>query len=498
MPSDIFLVRNINQIAKFGLTFPPIKMIAISLVFVLILILHYNLRKKNFEKTKLSLKNDFYSIPLFIIGILMIWYVCIATNRFDKYKIKNELVDNYNWMGGNATFFIHLGDLYTMPSEEYNEDNINKLKVKYTKAEKISNENKPNVVIIMIESFSAPNKKNVKYSINPMKEIINLAQNDKNCAMGNTISPVFGGGTSISEFEVLTGLSTYFIEKQIMPYTSYIRSNMNSIVRTYKNNEYTAIGIHPYTKTFYNRIDIYKYLGFDKAIFEEEMEEESEPEKKGQFISDNEFANQIIDSFKKTDGRKFIFGVTMQNHMKYIDKNYEKLDIDVESDELNEEERFEIQNYVQGIYDGNKMYIKLVEYLKQIEEPTILVMFGDHLPTTINNIFDKSDFAAVDYYTTPYIVWTNYDVDYENYLKEYMSPSALTLGIADLANIELPWYMNAFKEMYESYPVISNQFVIDKDYNVMETEKVKDEFIVKMCNILQYDLLIEKKYIPVK
>lgn len=42
-------------------------------------------------------------------------------------------------------------------------------------------------------------------------------KNDNNCITGNVLTPVLGGGTSLPEFEVLTGLSSYFIEKQIYP-----------------------------------------------------------------------------------------------------------------------------------------------------------------------------------------------------------------------------------------------------------------------------------------
>ncbi len=251
---------------------------------------------------------------------------------------------------------------------------------------------KPNIIFIMNESFSDPTKiKDVEYSRSPLEDIENLCQNDSNAVRGGITSPTYGGGTSVAEFEALTGLSSYYIKKQIFPYTSYIRSDMNSIVRDYEKAGYTSIGIHPNTRTFYNRDKVYKYFGFDKTVFKEDIEK---PEEKGGNISENEFANQIIKAFEETSESKFIFGVTMQNHMPYKKEKYDTYDIEVSSEKLSNDEKEKLQGYVQGVYDGNKMYVKLVEYLKNVEEPTMLIMFGDHLPS-LSSIYSKSNYKRL-------------------------------------------------------------------------------------------------------
>lgn len=309
------------------------------------------------------------------------------------------------------------------------------------------------------------------------------------------MTPVFAGGTSLPEFEALTGMSSYYIEKQIYPYTSYIRNNVNSIVREYNKNGYTTVGIHTNTQTFYNRMNVYKYLGFQQTVFEQNIEK---PEIKGGNISDNELANQIINSFEKNKGNKYIFAVSMQNHMPYNNKNYKRHDVELSSDILSESEKLQLSNYVQGVYDGDEMYIKLVNYLKSIEEPTILIMFGDHLPA-LNSIYEKSEYEGLDYYKTPYVIWANYDIEYEKgFFSEYMSPSNLSVNVMNLSNIETSWYYKKFEELYQRYPVINNKCVITNENKMLSCTDIAQFDIINDCRILQYDLLIKKKYISIE
>lgn len=269
---------------------------------------------------------------------------------------------------------------------------------------------------------------------------------------------------------------------------------MNSIVRTYAQKNYTTVGIHTNTGSFYNRKNVYKYLGFQRTIFAENI---ANPEIKGGQISDNEFANQIIKEFEnKKNSNIFIFGVTMQNHMPYRNKKYENYDVNIYSEYLTDTENQELKNYVQGVYDGDKMYAKLVNYLKKQEEPTILLMFGDHLPAFEYGDKIYSSIKYIDFYTTPYVLWANYDIK-DLSIKGRMSPSKLSISLLKLCNIELPWYLKKFEELYNNYPSINNQFVLDEEGRMLLPKQIEDFDLINDCRILQYDLLIKKKLIEI-
>ncbi len=110
----------------------------------------------------------------------------------------------------------------------------------------------------------------------------------------------------------------------------------------------------------------------------------------------------------------------------------------------------------------------------------------------------KAIINGYEYYITPYIVWTNYDIDYNEHLEKYMSPSNLSLEIMKMAGVELPWYLKEFDKLYSEYPAINNQLVIDKEGSIKSSDNLQENDLIKKCRILQYDLLIKKKYIPVE
>lgn len=491
LPSDVFLIKNIWQITKFGLIFPSLDMCIYFLLIVLNLIVFIINTKKYYKNEKISFKNDWYRILLFIICCFSIFFLCIENDRYEKLDIRSDLENSYYWMNSNSVFFMHIGDLINIPPKEYTEQNIRKIRENIEEKDIISNNNRPNVIYIMNESYMNPNKiKIAEYNINPMEQIEKLQNEDENCKIGKNYSPVIGGGTSLTEFEALTGLSSYFLNKQIFPYTTHIKSDMNSIVRVFNNNNYKTIGIHTNTKKFYNRENIYKYLGFSNTIFSEDI---LNPEYKGGNISDNEFANQIINQFKQTNERKFIFGVTMQNHMPYDNKKYEKYNIEVNSRKQDENGKSVLKNYIQGIYDSNEMFLKIVNFLKNEDQPTILIMFGDHIPAL--PYYYEGYFKVEDFYETPYIIWSNYNCDLSK-VPEMLSPSYLSISILDICQIDLPWYLKKFKQLYNTYPVINNEVVMVNN-KIVHSNLISDNELINTCRILQFDLLIKKRYIDI-
>lgn len=501
IPSDILLIGNAKEIATYGLTLPSMMIVLSILLLSIVFILHYSIDKKikiyKENNKKLKIKNMIARIIMFTIGVLLLLFMCINPNRFEQLDIKNSLGDDYNWMGAHAVFFMHLGDFYTKAPENYTKENIEAIREE-NEINSIEQKQNPNVIFIMNESFFDPNGISiVEYSKDPIGDIKELSQNSENCKIGDIITPVAFGGTSLPEFEALTGMSSYYITKQTYPYTSYIRSNMNSIVRTFKENNYDTIGIHTYKGGFYNRKSVYNYLGFNQSIFEEDM---VEPEYKATYISDNELSNQIITEYQSSSSKnKFIFGVSMQNHIPYANKQYEKYDIDVVSSKLSTYEIEELKKCVQGIYDANKMYVKLAEYINTVEENTVLIMFGDHLPYLKDyNAYKRSMYNKEGYYTTPYIVYTNYDIKLDD-IPNVMSPCNLGINVLKTANINLPWYLEEFNKLYKEYPVFTNQYIMDKNGQVYNAEsfKVNNELIDR-CRILEYDLLIKKKYIEIR
>ena len=105
---------------------------------------------------------------------------------------------------------------------------------------------------------------------------------------------------------------------------------------------------------------------------------------------------------KETDEPLFLHTTTMQNHQPY---------------DQGENPEDEMGNYFQWIEHTGTDFEAFINNLKEIDEPTVVFMIGDHYPSLKgeNSVYDQlgmnGDNCGV-LYEQPFIVWSNYDLDY--------------------------------------------------------------------------------------
>lgn len=249
---------------------------------------------------------------------------------------------------------------------------------------------RPNVIVIMNESWWNTNQVDpdkVKFSVDPMLHYKRLY---KRCVTGHLTSNVYGGGTISSEAEFLTGLNTKYYVTSSTIYEKTKNRKLPSVVDYFNALDYETVAIHPYYGDFYNRKDVYETMGFDEAIFEEDM---TNREIYTRYISDDSLVKEIIKEYEEqgTEDNKFIWSVSVSNHRRTLAYHIDSVEdydypISVEfteeayTDEMEEEDYATLVNYVNGIYYAGKAYGQLVDYFNKKEEPVIIVMFGDHVP----------------------------------------------------------------------------------------------------------------------
>ena len=276
--------------------------------------------------------------------------------------------------------------------------------------------------MIMSEAFSdISNSESINFDEygDPL-EFYNQFINRDDVISGHIVVPNFGGGTSDREFDVLTGCSTKYIDSSQVSY-NFIRKPMEAMPRLLKNIGYDTLAIHPGYGWFYNRTNVYKNMGFDDFIY---LEEDFDPstQNKGGYISDEVTTQSIIDNFenhvKNNDDSLFEFCVTIQNHGPYEEK-YENLKTNFSTDiQLTDDEKAIYSGYFQGIDDADAQIETLVNYFESIDEPVVLVFFGDHLPGFSNGMSYFSQFRPdidlngnqwqqMKAYETPFFIWAN-------------------------------------------------------------------------------------------
>ena len=147
----------------------------------------------------------------------------------------------------------------------------------------------------------------------------------------------------------------------------------------------------------------------------------------------------------------------------------------------------------------------LVDYFQEVDEPVILVMYGDHLPLLGTNgstymdsgfVEHTDTFVSGDYpilYETPYVVWTNYPIpDFD--LQPKISGNTLGLKIFMESGCETPWYLSVFNELSNRYPAMVNTAIYNSDMEKTDTVLPEDEELLQITNLLIYDILHGKQF----
>jgi|GEM_PF-6553269 len=383
----------------------------------------------------------------------------------------------------------------------------------------------PNVVFIMSEAFwDVTLLPNVTFSEDPIPTFHALA---KEGISGEMVSPTYGGVTDNTEFEVMTGFSLKYLPYQTNAYTTSIKKAIPALPSYFKSLGYQTIAVHPNVGSFFNRDVVYPLLGIDRFFTQAYMKD---AKIKGAYISDDSFANYIISEYKQAKKPVFMYNISIQNHWPYTKENYyEDYDITIKSKKnLDKESMTALQNYTQGLHDADASLKKVIDYFRTVDEPTVIIFLGDHLPALTDQLgvykklgyIDKS-ISDSDLYKgiqganisnqtmfiqsqkilkTPYLIWFNYKTDIEK--GETLSANYLGIYTISKLGIELPPFYNFLLDYSTKVPV--NRYYLSIDASGMpfiETPSIYANY-EKIYNKVQNDMMFgdqnEKNLFTVK
>jgi phosphoglycerol transferase MdoB-like AlkP superfamily enzyme len=334
--------------------------------------------------------------------------------------------------------------------------------------------NKPNVIAIMNESFSdvADIGEHINTNIDPLPFYHSLTENT---VKGWAYASGLGGGTANSEFEFFTGDSLAFLPVNASPYQLYMKSPQPSLVSTLKAQGYQGnIAIHPYEKMGYSRPRAYEMLGFDEFLGEDDFEN---PKRVRRYISDEADYERLIEEYEackaKSDAPVFLWTITMQNHSGYSG-DYDNFTPNVHvTDQLLPVEQGSgnvIDKVLSLMYESDRATGQLVEYFKNVDEPTVVIFFGDHQPKLPQGYYDKV-LGAVEgrltsqdlmkKYRVPFFIWANYDIEEKTI--ERVSMNYLSSLMLDAAGMEMTDYNKYLLDVYKEVPCMTVFGHYDKD-----------------------------------
>ena len=358
-----------------------------------------------------------------------------------------------------------------------------------------------NVIVIMNESLSDLSVlPGVETNMDAMPFLRSLTENT---VKGYAYSSVFGGTTANSEYEFLTGNTTAFLPAGTVPYQMYVSPGDPSLVGQMEALGYTTIAAHPYRSSGWNRPTVYADYGFDEVYFESDFQDRAymRGDERTGYVTDRcDYENLIRWYEEKEEGQPlFLFNVTMQNHSAY-QMAWTNLPKEVWlTGEL--ENRFQTVNqYLSLVYQSDQAFEDLIDYFSQVEEPTMILLFGDHQPQVATNFYtdvlgtNPDTATAQKKQMVPFVLWANYDIPEAQGVE--LSLNYLSALLMDTANLPMTGYQKFLSQLWETAPVINTVGIRDAQGNWYgENAALPEELdgAIEDYKVLLYNNVFDKK-----
>lgn len=480
-PWDLVFVSNAGEFINFiSLNISYYFKILLDIVMVVVAtICEIKLFEKYFEIPKGIKAIVVSAISIISLIFFATMYMDIEMKYVDVYR--NGLRNHSGWAqldeyGALSAFIIDIGIMNNKPIiEGYSEESINNLYSEYESY--VIGENAKeydNVIMVLMESYFDVTKiEELSFEKDPLE---NFHKYSKEFTSNEMIVPNIGGGTANTEFKAITMFSTDQYSAGMYPYIHFINRNVELLPRIFKENGYKTTGIHSYNKGFYRRYKAYPYIGIDNYISDEDFEN---PEMYGNYIADIEI-NNVVKNIIESEEKSYITISTMGTHSPYTRVEYDEYEEWISNDKLSKTNEKILNNYIQSLRKADEMVGDLIEYVKNSEESTLLIIYGDHFPLCYEpfedlGVLEKNENNLTyekypELFKTPYIVVSNVE---KIESKGLLTPSKLGLYILENVKFEeFPWY---YKVIY--------------DYLNYDKNELKNTYIM-----LQYDEMLGKKY----
>ena len=363
------------------------------------------------------------------------------------------------------------------------------------------NKDKPNIIVIMDESYS---DLSVLGNFNTNEDYMPYERSlTENTIKGNALASIYGAGTANSEYEFLTGNTLAFLPSGCIAYTSYIHTERPTLVSTLKDQGYTTYALHPFNRAGWDRPNVYKKFGFDDYFSEESFNDKKYLRN---YLTDTTSFGKLKQLYenKDPDERLFLFNVTMQNHGGYTDK-FDNFNQKIWLTDYSDEEFPATNQYLSLVKESDEAIKDLIDYFSKVDEPTLILLYGDHQPRIESEFVEKMLGKKIDdlsleeqqkMYTVPFFLWANYDIPEQNV--EITSLNYLSNLVLDTAGLEKTEYGKFLEEVQKQVPAINSVGYMDSTgvyHDVKNTfEHQYDIDLLNKYRLLQYNNMFDTKH----
>lgn len=501
-----------------GLKLQPSMVWAVGLVLVLLLLAWWTHRG---DKV-VSLRQRFISIcasAVLFAWVLTVYLTPALSQSFGIWPDAWMQDRYYRWYGVISAFMTNLQNLEIDKPDGYSKNTVDALLAQtgqaqtetprypgsYAASAGEAAEKTPTILYVMDESYWDVTELEA-YGVSFDTDISqNLHSLKDSTAQGRIFSPSFGGGTCDVEFEALTGYSVAYLPSGAKPFQQHITDDTYALPWILKERGYQTAAIHGYYGKYWNRDDAYPRLGLDSFLSLEDMygiKKVRAAEWGGGLASDESMGEQIIRKYEElrmfSDAPVFLHTVTMQNHTNYMAENYpdeERVRVTSAPAGMSEQTIGALEDFATGVRDADRLIGMLVDYFSQVDEPVILVFWGDHYNPIGSGyeVYTATGYAGGSsadpkLHQPTLMIWSNYDnsaVDLGTIATYELSPVVFALYGLEMP----PYYEYLLQQMENGYRSRTAGVTVNVDGTV--SQELSDAQMVWYKNhwLLQYDLM---------
>lgn len=383
--ADIYMVKLLinHGLLRLMYEYATKEIYLVIILLVLNFILLWNKTDALLDKHKLGSKS-YYALRLLSIGVSILIIgklfetavnpVSVFTKAINSVHKATKTASQRKFYGPFADVLFTLKDIYIEPialntSEQFILRSTNKLDPEITLNEL------PDIVVILNESTINPYK--LDY---PFTDSFNFDFfKDNKYTQFNGILDVntFGGSSWISEYEINTGIPhKLFKGPSYMPFISLAPLTQKSLMSYLRSIGYETIVLYPIDKNFSTAKDAYTMLGADQMY---DIHDFGYKPTSWAKVPDKIIGDIIV---KLLDDRntkpKYIFAATMLNHgphSSFFDDNLGCMQF------MHDSLCSKLNDYILRIGQTNKDQLALIEKLMNRKTKTVLVNYGDHMPS---------------------------------------------------------------------------------------------------------------------
>lgn len=476
-----FITEAGNMASQYELTLTRGKLLGVALAAILAILAVL------FARFRLSGKVRIAGVVLWLALGAVLWNNLYLNDELYAATANDDLINPwaeaqvYQSRGFVYSFLRSVPDAVDHAPEGYDKKQAAAVLDAYTDAD-IPADQQVNIIGIMLEAYTDLTEYDQFAAAKPAYAFWNELQEES--YTGHLTADVFAGGTVYTERGFLTGLSEM----------RDFRTSTNSFVHYLSAQGYQTTGSHPNYEWFYNRANVNEYLGFDEYLFYTNHYEALLGTRDNITLnSDLKALPEIGRLFLEHEKPCFSFSVTYQNHGPYAATDNAAQTFFSPADTGWSAESCNILNhYLSGIANTDTALREMVDALRASDEPTVLVLFGDHKPWlgASSSVYYETGLDPAenlsDGYEVPYLFWANdaaravlgHDMIGEG---PTLSPCFLMNELFKQLGWEGPAYMQYTDTVRERLPVIhiSDLFLVEgalTDTLSGEDQAILDEF----------------------